>query len=124
VATWHWPAFLATFWWFLYRKLYLWFGLCLVGVFIPYVQYAVWIGGAIAANYIYYIEAQKQIRAIKSTSPPAELSTRLAQAGGVHAWVPWVAVLVSAGLFLLTAVVLMFLGGLTLGWFLGLANYR
>jgi hypothetical protein len=124
VATWHWPAFLASFWWFLYRKLYLWFGLCLLGMFIPYLHWAVWIAGGVTANYIYYIEAKKQIRGIKAVTPPGELPWRLAQAGGVHSWVPWVAVAVSAGFFLLMLVMLMFLGGLTLGWFMGLANYR
>jgi hypothetical protein len=124
VATWHWPAFLATFWWFLYRKLYLWFGLCLVGMFIPHLRWLVWIAAGIAANYIYFIEAQKQIRALKATSPAGELPARLAQAGGVHPWVPWVGVLVSLGGFLLMALVLLFLGGLTLGWLMGLANYH
>ncbi|MFH1034129.1 MAG: zinc ribbon domain-containing protein [Pseudomonadota bacterium] len=124
VATWHWPAFLATFWWFLYRKLYLWFGLCLVGMFIPHLRWLVWVAAGIVANYIYFIEAQKQIRAIKATSPAAELSARLAQAGGVHPWVPWVAVAVSLGGFLLLAVLVLFLGGLTLGWLMGLASYH
>lgn len=124
VATWHWPAFLATFWWFLYRKLYLWFGLCLVGMLIPHLRWLVWIAAGVVANYIYFIEAQKQIRAIKAVSPASELAARLAEAGGVHSWVPWVAVVVSLGAFLLMAVLLMFLGGLTLGWFMGMSHMR
>lgn len=124
VATWHWPAGLAVFWWFLYRKLYLWFGLCLVGLCVPYLRWLVWIAAGLCANYIYFIEAQKQIRALKLSSPAGQLHPRLAQAGGVHPWVPWVAIVVSVCFCLLLMFMLLFLGGLTMGWFMGLAAGR
>lgn len=121
-ATWHWPAFLAGSWWFLYRKLYLWFALGLVGLFVPYLRWLVWIGGAIAANYLYFIEAKKQITQIKAQFPPEEWPQRLAQAGGVHAWVPWVAVLACLLYLVFLLVAVLFLGGLTLGVLLGLGH--
>ncbi len=38
VATWHWPAFLAGFWWMLYRKLYLWALVSFIGMLYPVCQ--------------------------------------------------------------------------------------
>ncbi|MFZ5586725.1 MAG: hypothetical protein ACOZHQ_12425 [Thermodesulfobacteriota bacterium] len=121
-ATWHWPAFFATAWWFLYRKLYLWFGLGLVGSFIPWVRWGVHVAAGVTAHYIYYVEAAKQIRAVKANCPPGELPARLAAAGGVHAWVPWVAVVVSALMLLGTILMLAFAGGLALGVLFGVAQ--
>lgn len=121
-ATWHWPAFFATAWWFLYRKLYLWFGLGLVGSFIPWLRWGVHIAAGVTAYYIYYVEAGKQIRAIKAVTPPEQLAGRLAAAGGVHGWVPWVAVAVSALMLLGTILMLTFAGGLALGVLFGLGH--
>ncbi|MFH1057158.1 MAG: zinc ribbon domain-containing protein [Pseudomonadota bacterium] len=121
-ATWHWPGFFATAWWFLYRKLYLWFGLGLVGSFIPWLRWGVHIAAGLTAYYIYYVEAGKQIRAIKAATPPELLAERLAAAGGVHRWVPWVAVVVTALMLLGTILMLSFAGGLALGVLFGSAS--
>lgn len=93
-ATWHWPAFFATAWWFLYRKLYLWFGLGLVGSFIPWLRWGVHIAAGVTAHYIYYVEAAKQIRAIKANCPAGEARARLIAAGagstpGCPGWRRW-----------------------------------
>lgn len=114
-ATWHWPGFFATGWWFLYRKLYLWAVLGLVGAWIPWVRWAVHAASGLCAHYIYYGEAQRRIRAVKATAPPDQLLARLAEAGGVHSWVPWVAVAVTLLLLAVGIIMLAFAGGLALG---------
>lgn len=119
VATWHWPGFFATGWWFLYRKLYLWAVLGLVGAWIPWFRWAVHAASGLCAHYIYYGEAQRRIRAVKATAPPEELLARLAEAGGVHPWAPWVAVAVSLLILAGTIIMLAFAGGLALGVFFG-----
>jgi len=101
-ATWHWPAFFFTFWWFIYRKLYLWAFLAFIIslivsgislrvflgsigfrdisttniillVFIQYVTTFVVQGGfGISANYIYYKHTKKKIAELKYLYPTSD----------------------------------------------------
>ena len=93
-ASWHWPAFLASFWWFLYRKMYLWAGLCFVSMCIPYINFVAWIGWAVAANYLYFQHTQKKISELKAYQPDS-YQQYLVSIGGVHGWVPIVSVIVT-----------------------------
>ena len=93
-ASWNWPAFLTSWWWFLYRKMYLWAGLCFVSMCIPYVNFFAWIGWAVAANDLYYKHVQKKISELKSFQGDG-YSQHLSTIGGVHSWVPLVAVIVT-----------------------------
>jgi hypothetical protein len=115
-ATWNWAAFLATFWWFLYRKQYLFFGLALVGMFLPYVKWFVWIACGLTANYLYHAEARRHILSFKANNPGRDVTAMLAQAGGVHAWVPPVAVAVSVLLFLAMFIMMALVGGMFMGY--------
>jgi hypothetical protein len=115
-ATWNWSAFLATFWWFLYRKQYLFFGLALVGMFLPYVKWFVWIACGLTANYLYHAEARRHILAFKTSNPGRDVTAMLAQVGGVHTWVPPVALVVSVVLFLAMFIMMALVGGMFMGY--------
>ena len=90
-AGWNWSSFFFPFWWFLYRKMYLWSGLCLLSLFIPYINLLAWIGWPIAANDLYYKYANKKISELKMFKGE-NYKESLAIVGGVNSWVPWVAV--------------------------------
>jgi hypothetical protein len=108
--SWNWPAFFAGAWWYLYRKMYGWAVLdvgvsILFGwtVFVPLLWAA---ARAVTGDYLYFRRADRKIRdarapsfAVAPSGDPSHLS-RLAREGGVHAWVPWVAV---AGIILVVA---------------------
>jgi hypothetical protein len=97
----NWPAAFVPFWWALYRKLYVWAAVFLVMPFVPYGNIVLWLLTPFVANYILYTEAKKRILAVKAANPSRDVSGLLAQVGGVHGWVPVVAVLCSGGLVLL-----------------------
>jgi len=112
-ATWHWPAFLASFCWFLYRKMYLWAVLNFISMCIPYVNFILWFVWTIAANYLYYKHAKKRIQEIRSVRPTGDITSVLSQIGGVNQWL-WtvgiifsiiavIVLLVCFGLFLVVA---------------------
>lgn len=93
-ASWNWSAFLVSCWWFLYRKMYLWALLCFISLCIPYLNIVAWIGWAIAANSLYYRHVQKKITELKSFQGKNYIRY-LAVVGGVHGWVPLVAIIVT-----------------------------
>jgi len=100
--SWNWPAFFAGAWWYLYRKMY-WWALLDIGmsvlfgwtVFVPLLWAA---ARAVTGDFLYFRQADRRIRDARPPSvavaPPGDAShlVRLARDGGVHAWVPWVAV--------------------------------
>jgi len=111
--SWNWPAFFAGAWWYLYRKMYWWaildFGVSvLLGwtVFVPFLWAA---ARAVTGDYLYFRWAEWKIREARprfSGGPPAGDAShlaRLAREGGVHAWVPWIAVVGILLIFLLGA---------------------
>jgi hypothetical protein len=115
--SWNWPAFFAGAWWYLYRKMYWWaildLGVSLLlgwTVFVPVLWAA---ARAVTGNYLYFRWTEWKIREarprISGGSAPGDAShlARLAREGGVHAWVPWVAV---AGMLLLIALGSLFFG--------------
>jgi hypothetical protein len=106
-ATWNWPAFLFTFWWMLYRKMYLWSLVTFVVLTIPYVGFAAWIACGIAGNYLYFRHARGKVEEVRRVNPP-DIQSTLAKLGGTHEWVKVVAVIIT-GLALL---VLILVGGL------------
>ena len=108
--SWSWPAFFAGGWWYLYRKMYLWaildIGMSILfgwTVFVPLLWAA---ARAVTGDYIYFRQADRKIRDARPPSfavvPPGDAAhlALLAREGGVHAWVPWVAV---AGILLVVA---------------------
>jgi hypothetical protein len=116
-VTWNWAAFLFTFWWMLYRKLYLWTFVWLMLTFIPYFGLVFWIAAGITGNYLYYRHATSRIRDARSVQPSHQLPAVLAELGGVNEWVIPVAIVVTLGFLLLFA-----LFGIGVGLFYGLAR--
>jgi hypothetical protein len=106
-ATWNWSAFLFTFWWMLYRKMYLWSLVTFIVLTVPYVGLAAWVACGIAGNYLYFRHARGRIEEARSVSP-TDIHATLAKLGGTHEWVKVVAVIIT-GLALL---VLILVGGL------------
>jgi hypothetical protein len=94
-ATWNWPAFLFTFWWMLYRKMYLWSLVTFAVLMVPYVWFAAWIACGIGGNYLYYRHVRAKIDQARTVSPPDILST-LSSLGGTHEWVKVVAAILTA----------------------------
>lgn len=84
--TWHWPAALVGFWWLLYRKLYFWAVVAVVITFIPILNVLGIVGFGLGGNYLYYRHACKQIRALRSALPQANLAITLRHLGGVNRW--------------------------------------
>lgn len=84
-ATWHWPAFFFSFWWLIYRKMYIWLLILLLLGWIPFAGLFVMIGFGISANYLYYKHAKKKIEALKvQTSSEVDRAAAIARAGGVN----------------------------------------
>lgn len=92
-ASWNWSAFLAGWWWLLYRKMYIWAAVSFVTFCIPYLNFITWIGHGIAGNYLYYRHVQKEIAGLK-THQGENYAQFLPSFGGVHKWVPIVAVII------------------------------
>jgi zinc-ribbon domain len=115
--TWNWAAFFFTFWWMLYRKLYLWSFAWFVLTFIPYFGLVFWIAAGIAGNYLYYRHAAARIRDARSAQASHQLPAVLTELGGVNGWVIPVAIVVTLMFLLLFA---MF--GIGVGLFYGLAR--
>jgi hypothetical protein len=98
-ATWHWPAFLAGFWWLLYRKMYLWAFVYLILLFIPYANIAAWITLAVSGNFFYYRYARGEILRAKTLQPSGDILKTLSELGGVNKWVPVIGIVVSTAAF-------------------------
>lgn len=115
--TWNWCAFLFTFWWMLYRKLYLWALLWLLLTFVPFFGLIFWIAAGIAGNYLYFRHVTARIREARSVQPSHQLPAALRELGGVNEWVIPVAIVLTLGFILLCA-----LFGIGAGLFYGLAR--
>lgn len=85
--SWNWPVFFVSFWWFLYRKMYILAALCLLTLFIPYVNIAAWLSWPLAANYMYYKHVLNKIKKIKILHGE-NYKTYLNDIASVNKWVP------------------------------------
>lgn len=97
--TWNWMAFLFTFLWFLYRKMYLYAFVYAVGPSVSFLMTGdvavgiVWqTMAAISANYIFYWHVKDELAEIKQRPWPSRgLQERaIKEAGGVQPYVIWV----------------------------------
>jgi predicted Zn finger-like uncharacterized protein len=105
--TWHWPAFLVPWLWFLYRKLYLWSLIAFVTGLIPLVNLAARVAWGMTAHYIFYKHTQKKIGRIKESAglqPTMPLNQVLRKQGGVHSWVWGVSVVPLIGILAAIAI--------------------
>jgi hypothetical protein len=101
VPTWHWPAFLVGWLWYLYRKMYLHAAVFLFGGLLPMflgaglVGVVVWNAlGALAANYLYYMHVKLSLAMIERRAGEDDaLHDRLiTDAGGIQPYVWWLGV--------------------------------
>ena len=115
--TWNWCAFLFTFWWMLYRKLYLWAFLWLLLTFVPFFGFLFWVAAGIVGNYLYFRHVNARIRDARSVQPSHQLPAVLRELGGVNEWIIPVAIVVTLGFLLLCV-----LFGIGAGIFYGLAR--
>lgn len=103
-ATWNWPAFLFTFWWMLYRKMYIWALAVFIALHIPYAGFIAWIACGLGGNYVYYRFVRGRVEEARAAHPPDLIAT-LRQLGGTHEWVKIVGVVVTLlGIFVLVVV--------------------
>ena len=140
-ASWNWAAFLGNYFWALYRKMYGWFFACfgiyvLPIIYLNYLKY--YKGGApeiysiswyvfmiafpivfgIIGNSLYYRSVKKKIAAAQSLIPDkSKLLEFLRDKGGVHTWIIWVFICISA------LILLLFAGAFVLGIISQEANY-
>ncbi len=112
--TWNWaPFFIEPFLWFLYRKMYLFALVYLIGPFVSFLLTGdisvpiVWsIIGSASANYVYCWHLKELFKKVKhqAWADPAARQRELADAGGVQPYVLW---LVAASILLKIWVVVM-----------------
>lgn len=112
---WNWAAFLFTFWWFLYRKMYMWAAVSFVTFCLPIPHLLCMIGWGVAANFLYYRHAAGKISELKLYHGES-YATFLKPNGGVNGWVPLVAFLVMGGFVLLALLGLVSMALLTSSW--------
>lgn len=93
--TWNWPAFLFTYIWFAYRKMYKWAGVAFVigsilGLFLPFLLPFWWLLFGMAGNFLYFRHARGKILEVKADerfNSREELSAALQHEGGVNRWI-------------------------------------
>lgn len=95
-ATWNWSAFFFTFWWLLYRKLYAYAALVFVLSFVPYLNFAIMAASGAAGYFLYHRKARTDILQLKKAFPGMDVTLRCAELGGVHRFVIWAGILISA----------------------------
>jgi hypothetical protein len=102
--TWHWPAFLVGWLWYLYRKMYLHAAAFLLGGLLPMVLGAglpgvvIWNACAAgAAHYLYYMHVKLTLASIaRHAGTDAALRDRLvADAGGIQPYVWWLGIVLT-----------------------------
>lgn len=108
-VSWNWSAFFFTFWWFLYRKMYLATLVSLLLGAVPFAVLPVMIASGLAGNFLYYRQANSVLSRLGAAHPGLDVRTRAMALGGVHGWVPVVGAIVT-GLILVAVVAAMALG--------------
>ena len=84
-VTWNWPAFFFSFWWMLYRKMYLWALLALFLGCVPFLGLVLMVVFGISGNYLYFLHAKKRVAEVRSApGTEVERAAALARAGGVN----------------------------------------
>ncbi len=111
---WHWPAFFAFFFWAVYRKMWFWAGLNLVGAYLLYmladgypllmpilILYS--LAWPVLANSLYFRHFCHYVHESRSYSTTEDRLAYLSRQGGVSKPALWIALLGSFGLSLLTS---------------------
>lgn len=107
-SSWNWSAFLGCFWWFLYRKMYLWAGVVFLLGGTGLGPWAIWvpIPAGVLGNWLYYREARSQVVDVKRLYKSEDQGTVIIERGGVHRWAAWLGLGLGAFSLLLIIVLL------------------
>ncbi len=109
--TWNWSTFCFTFFWMLYRKMYIQAAITFVIFWLPGINIILHIVAGVVGNYLYYKHAKDKIIEIRAIQPPQTLYTVLQEVGGVHGWVIPVGVIAgSIILFLMFCLIVAMIG--------------
>ncbi|MDD2338535.1 MAG: DUF2628 domain-containing protein [Geobacteraceae bacterium] len=85
--TWNWSTCCFTFFWMLYRKMYIQAAITFVIFWLPGINIILHIVAGCVGNYLYYKHTKDKIVEIRAIQPPQNLYSILQQVGGVHGWV-------------------------------------
>ncbi|MEI7818446.1 MAG: zinc ribbon domain-containing protein [Desulfuromonadales bacterium] len=85
--TWNWSTCCFTFFWMLYRKMYIQAAITFVIFWLPGINIILHIVAGVVGNYLYYKHAKDKIIEIRAIQHPQNLYPALQQVGGVHGWV-------------------------------------
>lgn len=94
--SWNWSTCCFTFFWMLYRKMYVQAAITFVIFWLPGINIILHIIAGIVGNYLYYKHAKDKIIEIRAVQAPQNLYPALQQVGGVHSWVIPVGVILGA----------------------------
>ena len=85
--TWNWSTCCFTFFWMLYRKMYVQAAITFVIFWVPGINIILHIVAGVVGNYLYYKHAKDKIVEIRAIQSPQNFYAVLQQVGGVHGWV-------------------------------------
>lgn len=94
-ATWNWSCFGFTFFWFLYRKMYLFAAIAFVVFCLPGINVILHIVAGVVGNYLYYKHVKKNILEIRATHTSQNYVPVLREMGGVNRWVITTAIVIT-----------------------------
>jgi hypothetical protein len=106
---WNWPAFLATFPWLIYRKMYPWAGALLIIMTIApsILQLPIGIAMGLMGDYLYYRYAMQRLQKISASG--SERRDAIIAAGGTHSMLVTIGVTFLAGALMSIIIYLFFL---------------
>lgn len=93
--TWNWSTCFFTFFWMLYRKMYIQAVITFFIFCLPGINIILHIVAGVVGNYLYYRHVKEKILEIRATQTQQNLYPVLQEVGGVHKWVILVAVIFS-----------------------------
>ena len=99
--TWNWSTFFFTFFWMLYRKMYIQAAIVFVIFWLPGINIILHIVAGIVGNYLYYKHAKDKIVEIRAIQTTQNFYQVLQNVGGVHGWVIPVGVVAGSIIFFL-----------------------
>ncbi|MEW6665435.1 MAG: DUF2628 domain-containing protein [Thermodesulfobacteriota bacterium] len=95
--TWNWAAFCFSFYWLLYRRLYLMAAIAIAAILVPGLLLLVMPLCGMTGNYIYYRHAKKNIIRIRKSTDShitSDIAKVLSKASGVNYWAVLVVILI------------------------------
>ena len=109
--TWNWSTCCFTFFWMLYRKMYMQAAITFVIFWLPGINIILHVVAGVVGNYLYYKHSKDKIAEIRAIQAQQNLYPVLQQVGGVNSWViPLGVVAGSIILFLMFCILVAMIG--------------